>query len=582
MLAHFIPTAIKARLNRQVNRPLFGRGIPLGLLLAFSPLAGPVLAAPSIDTAQLELFEDYTEELANQFHALSVELVQGKSQSWATHLAPPFQADNWPSLAAPAAPTGWVSSQQVHLESRSTDAAEFTTAWTELLAEFASLEDMRFKIKKANYTVTNNTVTNSTATADISADAVLYFFVVGRNSTGQRRRLEGKAAIQAQRSEEGWRLAHFHFKEFSAAIAPRDLFNEVSLPAGVYREAPSFGAPGNQGFGAPGVALADAENDGDLDIVATGAGGTMLYLNNGDGTFAETGVDAGLRPSPRASGALFVDIDNDGDSDLFFAAIGSQMLFENRLVPDGRLYFVDVSADAGIDHSAQGYSATTADVNMDGFPDLYVASYNRYGTIMPNSWSAATNGTPNLLFVNQGDGTFLEQGRAWGVADSRWSYAAAFADLNEDGRPDLYVANDFGENAYYVNKGDRFADQASAGGLLDPGNGMGVACGDFDNDGRLDLHVTNMSSTAGNRILHRLFPDKATQLGSTRVLNKLAAGNSLFRNLGGGRFVDVSAQVGPFSAGWAFGGGFLDFDNDGWQDLHSPNGFISGKDLKDT
>jgi hypothetical protein len=111
---------------------------------------------------------------------------------------------------------------------------------------------------------------------------------------------------------------------------------------------------------------------------------------------------------------------------------------------------------------------------------------------------------------------------------------------------------------------------------------MGVSMGDYNNDGLLDLHVTNMSSTAGKRILQRLFPDERDHQESTRVLNKLAAGNTLFRNLGDGSFQDVSAEVGPFPSGWAWGGGFVDFDNDGWQDIHSPNGFISGKSLKDT
>jgi hypothetical protein len=165
------------------------------------------------------------------------------------------------------------------------------------------------------------------------------------------------------------------------------------------------------------------------------------------------------------------------------------------------------------------------------------------------------------------------------VDDRRWSYAAAFADLDGDGRLDLYVANDFGENALFINQGGRFADQAAERGVLDPGYGMGVSFGDYNNDGLLDLHVTNMSSTAGNRILSRLLPNSGPK---DNVLLKLAAGNSLYQNRGEGFFRDVTAEAGPFSAGWAWGGGFLDFDNDGWEDLFSPNGFISGKSMKDT
>ena len=87
------------------------------------------------------------------------------------------------------------------------------------------------------------------------------------------------------------------------------------------------------------------------------------------------------------------------------------------------------------------------------------------------------------------------------MRDPRWGYAAAFADMDGDADPDLYVANDFGHNALYENVGGRFVDVAAERGVLDPGNGMGVSFGDFQNDGHLDLHVTNMSSTAGNRIL---------------------------------------------------------------------------------
>ena len=163
--------------------------------------------------------------------------------------------------------------------------------------------------------------------------------------------------------------------------------------------------------------------------------------------------------------------------------------------------------------------------------------------------------------------------------DDRWSYAASFVDLNRDGKIDLYVANDFGENGLYLNQGDRFRDAAEQAGLKDPGFGMGVSFGDMDNDGDLDLHITNMSSMAGVRVLRRLYSGRREDRA---FLDKLAGGNSVYRNLGDGTFQEVSAELGSFRGGWAFGGGFVDFDNDGWQDLHTPNGFLSGKSMKDT
>jgi len=139
------------------------------------------------------------------------------------------------------------------------------------------------------------------------------------------------------------------------------------------------------------------------------------------------------------------------------------------------------------------------------------------------------------------------------------------------------VANDFGGgNALYLRRGDRFLDEARARGVSDDAYGMGVSFGDYDNDGRLDLHVTRMSSTAGRRILARL---DTPALGT---LLRLSAGNGLYRNLGGGRFEDVTSAAGPFPAGWAWGGGFVDVDNDGFEDLYTPNGHLSGAEEKDT
>ena len=533
-------------------------------------------AATTVDRRRLERIEDLSESLANQLHRLSTFLLERELDSLATHFSEDLRATSIPKTAAPVGAIKWIRDEPALPLRTGLDKAEFVREWSSFLDRFSSMEDVRFKVKEAHF--------EAVAGGDSErARARIFFFVVGRSEEGHRVWLQAKAKIEAVADDnEVWRIDLFQIKELHLSSASVDLFSEISSPAGVYHSVPRFGQPGNQMFVAHGVAVADVDRDGLLDVFTTGVGRNFLYINSGDGTFRELAAETAVEITPTATAPLFLDYDNDGDTDLFLAATGFQMLFENRLVPDGTLEFFDISIEAGIDHAAQGFSAVAGDVNADGLPDIYVASYNRYGVIMPDSWARATNGTPNLLFVNQGDGRFQERGAAWGVADGRWSYAAQFGDLNDDGRADLYVANDFGENGLFLNQGNRFVDAASERKLLDPGNGMGVSMGDFDNDGRLDLHITNMSSTAGRRILERLFPQQLDQPSDTQVLFKLAAGNTLFKNLGGGQFADVSQEVGGLGAGWAFGGGFIDVDNDGWEDLHAPNGFISGKSLKDT
>src|SRR5260370_11240573 len=213
-------------------------------------------------------------------------------------------------------------------------------------------------------------------------------------------------------------------------------------------------------------------------------------------------------------------------------SVGQETPLAIRLKEDGKLAFQEVSDSAGVSRDAIGFSAAVGDVTGDGLHDIYVTSYNYYGKIVPNSWFNATNGTTNLLFINQGDGTFKEEAHKWGVDDRRWSYAAEFLDVNGDGKLDLYVVNDFGEKGLFINRGDHFEDEAAQRGVLDPGNGMGVSFGDFNNDGLLDLHVTNMSATACNRILTRLFPAATVR---QNVLKKLTPGHTLDQNLGNGQ-----------------------------------------------
>ncbi len=572
-------------------------------------------ATQTVDIEALNATEELSESLANDLLDLSVATRDKDRATIEQYFADHLIAT--PIPVAPidrAGPVAWITNRDWPTEAAAgTDRDTFLAGFETLLEHFTSIEDVRFKVKEASFD------DRGAATAHIS------FFIVGRDPAGRREWLTATADIEAVRAvgleagsgahgappggstatpdddvpaaagNEGapaptangedapegppWKITRFELDSVTSMVAERELFSEVALPAGLDVEFPRFGEAPNDTVVAHGVAVADANGDGLLDIVTTGVVQNRLYLNDGAGSFYDASEQSFLSLTPPATGALFLDYDNDGDADLFLATIGNQILLENRLIPDGVLQFLDRSIEAGVYVPANGFSAAAADVNGDGFQDIYVASYNRYGIVMPNSWNQATNGTPNLLFLNQGDGTFREVAEEWGVRDSRWSYAATFADIDGDGDQDLYVANDFGENGLYLNEGDGFREAAGERGVLDPGNGMGVAFGDYDNDGDLDLHVTNMSSTAGNRILSRLYPD--ADAGSL-VLKKLAVGNSLFANDGSGHFDDVTGDVGGLAAGWAFGGGFIDFNNDGWEDIYSPNGFISGKTMEDT
>ena len=546
----------------------------LAVLLALALL--PACGGPAhddFDRDWLESAEDLSESLANDLLAFSVAVRDGNFMDAKNFFGDPIEATPLPESPPALEPLAkWIQQRNwiVPTDIEKLSREGFLEGFEAFFGRFREIEDVRFKVKGAEFNMERGD----------RGKAHLKFFLVGREDTGNREWLKGTAWIEVTKGEEGpWRMNLFRLESLQSKVSQVDLFSEVAIPAGVSTVFPPFGVGKNEGFISHGAATADVNGDGLLDLLATGIDQNYLYLNEGDGQFRDASEESLVKFAPIGAGPLFLDHDNDGDPDLFFAAIGNQVLLENRWIPDGELKFWDVSEQAGVNRGATGFSAVSADINRDGRPDIYVCSYNTYGTVMPNSWYRATNGTPNLLFVNQGDGTFREASAEWGVNDSRWSYAAGFVDIDGDGDQDLYVTNDFGENALYRNDGDHFIDVAGDLGIKDPGFGMGVSFGDYDNDGDLDLHVTNMSSTAGNRILKLLYP-KEHEI--RRTLTKEAAGNSLYENLGGGTFRDVTEAVGGLSGGWAFGGGFLDFDNDGWEDIYTPNGFVSGKSMKDT
>ncbi len=324
-------------------------------------------------------------------------------------------------------------------------------------------------------------------------------------------------------------------------------------------------APHIAGVGA-GVSVCDVNGDGLPDLYFTNSrfgAPNALYVNNGDGTFRDVARDAGVAdlnaPDVGVSmGAVWGDYDNDGREDLLVYRYGRLALFHN----DGGLRFHEVTREAGLDRWVNSNGAIWFDYDRDGLLDLYVTAYFRGDVnlwrltttrIMHDSFEYARNGGKNLLFHNLGNGTFEDVTDRMGVGSTRWTLAAASADLNDDGWPDLYLANDYGPEELYLNDQGRGFTLARAGLEADSKSGMSATLGDVHNRGRLDAFVTNISEKG------YLFQGNNLRLNLLKELGR-------FENIGSGPVVD---------AGWAWGAQFADLNNDGTNDLFIANGFIS-------
>ncbi len=335
-------------------------------------------------------------------------------------------------------------------------------------------------------------------------------------------------------------------------------------------------------WGHQGIAIGDVNGDDLEDIyVAQGAGMPNLLLRqNQDGTTTDVAADGGVDFLDDTKGLLLIDVDNDGDQDLC-CAMGAIILIS---LNNGLGEFVPTTTLRAPD-PAEFYSLCSADFDSDGLVDIYATRYitGQYGVSIPIPWHDANNGPSNHLFRNEGNGKFSDVTREVGLDanNRRFSLAASWADYDNDGDPDLYVANDFGRNNLYRNEGGKFTDVAADSGTEDQSAGMGVSWADYDLDGNLDLHVSNMFSSAGNRIAYqRRFRPEQSQTPLSQF-QRHARGNSLYHNLGDGMFEDVSGSSGITMGRWSWGSQFVDLNNDGYADIVTPNGFLTNTDKDD-
>lgn len=310
-----------------------------------------------------------------------------------------------------------------------------------------------------------------------------------------------------------------------------------------------------------GVASGDIDGDGWPDLFVIGGDGGRQYLlrNRQDGTFSETAIASGVDfTGEHLSGPAFADIDGDGDLDLFVGIIPRMdARYPVLALNDGTGHFAEISRARRMFPAGPYIGATFGDYDGDGHLDLFTSHWSMPLVIVDIDHLWRNDGRGVFHGVDAAAGLEIARLPTENLGDFIFNFTANFVDIDSDGLPDLLLAADFGTSQIFRNSGEgRFTDISDA--VLTDENGMGAAIGDFDNDGHFDWFVTSIFDPA---------PPPGGEWGGS--------GNRLYRNLGDGRFEDVTTESGVRDGAWGWGACAADFDNDGHLDIFHVNGWAS-------
>jgi len=438
----------------------------------------------------------------------------------------------------------------------------------------------------------------------------------GKTMQGAQAAWTGKLSLSWQKVVDRWLITRIEVKKLALQVIEKPLFSEVTdrvltTPADLEKARESIHEryirevffTGGTKFAYPkdywayitswdsldqhtSVSVVDVDADGWDDFYVTARWGkNQLWRNRGDGTFEDIAEKVGLDIDGVCNCALFADFDNDGDKDVFIGrSLERARYFVNI---DGVFYDrTDEDLDRALPYWAS--SMSSADVNGDGLLDLYISTYRLPITkpfnVMATQFLDADEqvewkrrrgfdhpvfrltGPPNVLLINQGGGKFARAPQASGAELWLSSFQSTWSDYDNDGDPDLFVANDYAPDYIFRNEGGKLIDvtRAVAGEELQ-GFGMGVTLGDYDNDGLLDPYFTYMYSKAGSRITEMF-------QGLERRMYDGVTGNKLLKNTGAG--FEVAGQDAA-QAGWSWGGQFADLNNDSFLDIYVANGLYT-------
>ena len=348
-------------------------------------------------------------------------------------------------------------------------------------------------------------------------------------------------------------------------------------------------ATGMDIYGSNGVAVGDIDNDGVDEIYVCQPGGlpNRLYKFSKSGHLADITERWNVGLLDDSSCALFLDLRNTGRQDLVVLRSAGPTLFLN----DGNRFIRHDDAFHFATPPRGNFTGMAAsDFDRNGKLDLYLCCYVYFQSEAQYTYAApyydAQNGPPNFLFRNQltPDGGYFEDCTAQTGIDqnnNRFSFAPAWCDFNDDGWPDLYVANDFGRKNFYVNHAGHFEDRAQQAEVEDIGPGMSASWFDYNGDGKPDLYVANMWSDAGQRVVRDPSFAPAHGKEAAQAYRSHTRGNSLYRNRGDGSFEDATESQGAAFGRWAWASGGHDFDNDGSPELFVTCGMLTNTSQSD-